>query len=80
MQVYILYSETLGKYYVGQTNNIKRRLAEHNSGQSKYTRTGTSWTLIKMIECASRQEAVKLEAKIKKRGIGRYLEDLKNNC
>ncbi|MCF8405713.1 MAG: GIY-YIG nuclease family protein [Bacteroidales bacterium] len=74
MQVYILYSNTLGKYYVGHTNDIVRRLNEHNSGHSKYTKTGKPWKLIKTFECTSRQEAVNLESRIKKRGIKRYLE------
>ncbi len=75
MQVYILYSDTLGKYYVGHTNDMDRRLHEHNSGQTKFTRSGNPWKLIKTIECSTRQEAVRIELKIKKRGIRRYLED-----
>ncbi|MFP4042588.1 MAG: GIY-YIG nuclease family protein [Bacteroidales bacterium] len=31
--VYILYSENFDKYYVGHTNNIERRLQEHNSDE-----------------------------------------------
>jgi putative endonuclease len=76
MQVYILYSDSLGKYYVGSTNDIERRLMEHNYGHSKFTKTGKPWKLIKAIECATHQEAVNLEIKIKKRGIKRFLEGM----
>ena len=31
--VYILYSETKSKYYVGQTNDLQNRLDRHNSAQ-----------------------------------------------
>ena len=31
---------------VGHTNNIERRIAEHNSGKSKFTRTNKPWKLI----------------------------------
>ncbi|HDP66927.1 MAG TPA: GIY-YIG nuclease family protein, partial [Candidatus Marinimicrobia bacterium] len=31
--VYILYSPSKDRYYVGQTNDLNRRLVEHNSGQ-----------------------------------------------
>ena len=29
--VYILFSETANKYYIGETNNLERRLEEHLS-------------------------------------------------
>jgi len=34
---YILYSESLGKYYKGSTSNVEKRLKRHNSGSEKYT-------------------------------------------
>jgi putative endonuclease len=73
--VYILYSESLGKYYVGHTNNIKERLKRHNTGRSTYTSKGMPWNLAKEYLCASRSEAVQLEKEIKSRGIKRYIED-----
>jgi putative endonuclease len=44
--VYVLYAEMYGKYYVGQTNNIERRLIEHNMGASKFTSKYKPWTLV----------------------------------
>ncbi|MBI2333929.1 MAG: GIY-YIG nuclease family protein, partial [Chloroflexi bacterium] len=41
--IYILYSQSLRRYYVGSTENVMRRLQEHNAGKSKYTRAGTPW-------------------------------------
>jgi putative endonuclease len=73
--VYIIYSESLQRYYVGSTNNISDRLRRHNSGQGKYTRIGIPWKLINSFEFSTRPEAVRLEMKIKKRGIKRFLED-----
>ena len=73
--VYILHSEKLKSYYVGSTNNIVDRLRRHNAGEGKYTRKGIPWILVIKFECASRSEAVKLEYKIKKRGIKRFLDD-----
>lgn len=74
--VYILYSKTLEKYYVGQTVDIDRRLAEHNEGKSNFTSRGIPWELVKVITCIDRTEALKLEKKIKSRGIRRYLQDI----
>ena len=42
--VYVLKSSK-GRLYVGYTSDLKRRIAEHNAGQSQYTRNDT-WELI----------------------------------
>ena len=75
MYVYILYSKSLEKYYTGQTNNLKDRLHRHNSGWQKHTKKGKPWKLVWSRSCKNREEAVKLESKIKKRGAKRYLAD-----
>ena len=73
--VYILYSEKRKRYYVGQTHNIKERFKRHNNGFVPSTKSGLPWELIKTIDVLNRSEALKLEKKIKKRGIKRFLED-----
>jgi putative endonuclease len=73
--VYILYSGSLGKFYVGSTNNVERRIDQHNSGRSNFTSKGVPWKLIAKMECKSRGDAMDLEIQIKKRGINRYLQD-----
>jgi putative endonuclease len=75
MYVYILYSETILRYYVGQTANIESRLLRHNNGYVKSTKRGLPWKLIYKIEVNSRSEALILERKIKKRGAKRYLDN-----
>ncbi|MCF3107263.1 GIY-YIG nuclease family protein [Niabella sp. CC-SYL272] len=72
---YILYSESLKKYYVGSTVDLADRLRRHNNGEGKFTKKGMPWELIWSNVFASRSEAVSLEMKIKKRGIKRFLED-----
>lgn len=73
--VYILYSGTADRYYVGHTNNIEKRLSTHNNGGKKYTSKGRPWILVGNYPCTDRSEAVQLEKKIKKRGVKRYLEE-----
>lgn len=73
---YILFSTSKNKYYVGSTNSIQRRLIEHNSGQTKSTKLGIPWNLVFTQEFRTKSEATKLEIKIKKRGIARFLYDL----
>lgn len=51
--VYILQSESVGKYYCGETQNIEDRIERHNSGRSKSTKSGIPWKLIRIIEVVS---------------------------
>ncbi|HLG34744.1 MAG TPA: GIY-YIG nuclease family protein [Bacteroidia bacterium] len=74
--VYVLYSEEVGKYYIGQTNNIERRIQEHNLRQHRYTSNKGLWKLIYKEEHATRSMAMKRESFFKS-GKGR--EFIKSN-
>jgi putative endonuclease len=78
--VYILHSETSGRYYCGQTNNLKLRLAEHNDPAYHSTRTTKviegPWKLVWTGKAESRSDAMKQEKAIKQRGIRRFLEGI----
>jgi putative endonuclease len=63
--VYILFSKKLNRFYKGQTNNIHERLVRHNSGSEKYTKGGTPWELVCVVEKQTRSEAMILEKKLK---------------
>ena len=73
--VYILFSKTLQKYYVGQTGDLERRIQDHNTGKANFTSKGIPWELVHYFPCTNRSEATQLETSIKKRGIKRYLQD-----
>ncbi|MER3497659.1 MAG: excinuclease ABC subunit C [Chitinophagaceae bacterium] len=63
--VYVLFSETAGKFYIGQTQDIDNRLKRHNNGLEKFTQPYLPWILKCVIEKSSRSEAVILEKKLK---------------
>ena len=65
--VYILRCND-GTLYCGITNNLERRIKEHNSSKrgAKYTRGRTPVVLVRYFEADSQSEALKLEIKIKK--------------
>lgn len=44
--VYLLHSLKNGQLYVGFTNDLKKRVTEHNKGQNRSTRPYTPWELI----------------------------------
>jgi putative endonuclease len=69
--VYILYSSNIDKYYVGQTENLERRLSEHNSKRN----LGASDWKIKYVEnFENRSDAVKRESEIKAKKRRTYVE------
>ena len=63
--LYILESESSGRLYIGQTNNLPDRIYRHNSNQSLSTKNKGLWKLIFSKEFDSRSEATLLERKLK---------------
>ena len=64
--VYMLKSKSIKTVtYVGYTNNLKKRIALHNSGKgAKFTR-GRKWVLIYKEKYKSKNEAISREYYIK---------------
>ena len=69
---YILFSEKNGHLYKGSTENLERRLEEHNSGLVNYTSKYLPWKLIYYEIFKTRSEAIKRELFFKS-GKGRAL-------
>jgi putative endonuclease len=63
--VYILLSEKDNKRYIGCTENLDRRLTEHNSGLVKSTRNRRPVKLIYFEKYKSKSDAMKREKEIK---------------
>lgn len=56
-----------GTLYTGWTNNVEKRIAAHNSGAgAKYTRGRAPVAVLHLEEYASREDALRREAEIKK--------------
>jgi putative endonuclease len=64
--VYVLRNEKDGNLYIGKTNDIKRRLVEHNSGHTQSLKSRRPFVLLEVIECDSELDARKLEKEYKK--------------
>ena len=74
--VYILYSTSIDKYYVGYTNDIVRRLLEHNRIKGKYTDKGIPWELVYKESYADKVSAENREIEIKRKKSRKYIESL----
>ncbi|MEK7461900.1 MAG: GIY-YIG nuclease family protein [Patescibacteria group bacterium] len=76
--VYILQSEQNNKYYVGCSNNYKRRLREHNKGQNSSTISCRPWKIIHLESFEKQQDAFQREKQIKSYKGGNGLKKLIN--
>lgn len=70
--VYAIKSKADGRIYVGFSENVQKRLKEHNSGKTKSTKGFRPWELIFTQECKTRIKARELE-KYYKSGIGKEI-------
>ncbi|MEK7608321.1 MAG: GIY-YIG nuclease family protein [Patescibacteria group bacterium] len=64
--VYILKSLKTGHYYVGYTNNMARRMAEHNGGKTPSLRRHIPLEIVKIEVYSFYGEARERERQIKK--------------
>ncbi len=72
---YVLYSDKLKKRYVGLTNNVSRRLAEHNRGESQFTKGGIPWELVYFEELETQQLARAREVFLKSGSGRKWLDE-----
>lgn len=74
--VYAIKSEVRYYIYVGMTNNVDRRVLEHNNGENRSTKAYKPFVLIYIEAFPSRIEA-RVKEKYLKSGIGKeYLKSL----
>ena len=70
--VYVIKSLKQTRFYVGLTNNLERRMKEHNSGKTRSTRFYRPWSLVFSEIFESRVDARKREVYLKS-GIGKEI-------
>jgi putative endonuclease len=75
--VFALKSENDGRVYVGFTQDLSRRLKEHNSGKTRSTKGWLPWNVIYTEEVDSREKSRAREIYLKS-GMGKeFLKSLK---
>jgi putative endonuclease len=65
--VYVIMTNNFNKYYIGVTNDLNRRLGEHNEGLNKSTK-GKKWKLVYIEGYTSRSFAERREQQLKRNG------------
>lgn len=72
---YILISKHTGRFYTGYTNNLRKRLKEHNDGKSSYTKRDRPYLLVYYEACLDEDDARSREEYLKS-GMGkRYIKN-----
>jgi putative endonuclease len=77
--VYILFSKTRDKFYIGSSQNLEQRLTKHNEKHKGFTGHTSDWELIYSKEFQTLAEARKRELQIKRKKSRKYIEWLVNN-
>ena len=72
--VYVLHSGKDRKFYVGSTNNLKKRFAEHNNGLVAATKKRRPLKLVYYEGCLSKIDAFRREKYLKTGWGKRYLK------
>ena len=77
--VYILYSSSKDRFYIGSTKDLARRLEIHNSGGYKDSSTHytSDWEIYYSLLCKSRSQAIQIEKHIKRMRNRVYFKNLK---
>ena len=73
---YILKSKKNNRYYIGSTENIERRLQEHNWSRTTSTKSGIPWEVVYTETYETRSEAIKREYQIKAKKSRKYIDFL----
>lgn len=76
--VYILFSFSSGRYYIGQTKNLEKRIFDHNRGKVKSTKAYLPWKVIYTEEFSTKSEAYQRELKIKSFKSGEAFKNILN--
>ena len=74
--VYIIQSEKDQSYYVGQTEDVEKRVIRHNAGREKYTGSRIPWKLAHVESFQTRIEAIRREREIKRMKSREYIARL----
>ena len=74
--VYILKSLKVLRYYIGSSENVDRRLSDHNSGKVKSTKAYRPWKVVYLETFNIKSDALKREKQIKSYKSGNAFKKL----
>ncbi|MDE3181786.1 MAG: GIY-YIG nuclease family protein [Bacteroidota bacterium] len=76
--VYVLYSKTYDKIYIGFTSNLDERLKSHNELGKGWTKSFRPWIILYTEEYTDKKEALKREMQLKSAAGRLFIRSLIN--
>jgi putative endonuclease len=73
---YVLRSLSTGRFYIGHTGNLPKRIAQHNSNRVSSLKNRGPWELVYTEEYPTRAGASQRERQIKRMKSRRWIEQL----
>jgi len=79
--LYILFSNSSDKFYVGETHNVIERISKHNEHfyKNSFSKIANDWELVLTFECTDKNDALYLEKFIKKMKSKVFIEKIIGN-
>jgi putative endonuclease len=75
--VYILFSESLDRYYIGSTTmSAEERLVKHLTNHTGFTGKAKDWVIVHAESFADKSEALRRELAIKNKKSRKYIDSL----
>lgn len=75
---YVLKSLVCRKFYTGHTDNLDRRLEEHNKGYTVYSKRYKPWQIVYNEQFDSKEESIKREKYFKSAAGRKWLKKYVN--
>ncbi|TKC06575.1 GIY-YIG nuclease family protein [Pedobacter polaris] len=76
---YILQSEKSGRFYIGHTEDISKRLFRHNNGMVAATKNKGPWKVVHIEQFETKIQANRRELEIKSKKSRTYVQNLIRN-
>lgn len=74
--IYILYSQSRDRYYIGSCANVEQRLIRQNAGATLSTKSGRPWLVVYSETYPTKTDALKREINLKKMKSRVYIEEI----
>ena len=79
--LYILHSNAIDRFYIGETPDIQTRLQQHleHHFKTNFTKAANDWEVVLSKECGSRDDALYLERFIKRMKSKKFIVKIIEN-
>lgn len=75
--IYILFSQSINRFYIGYSGDVTKRVKQHNENTSdKYTGRAKDWVIKAVFKTPTKSDAIVLERFLKKQKSSVFIEKI----